>query len=79
MLLLLGIEQQVIEAQGNLLRIPGKAQTTILAMLVNNDIAITSLNPLAQTLEEVYVETTRKADNAPIVATTGKQEQGGRS
>ncbi len=76
---LLGIEQQVIEAQGNLLRIPGKGQATILAALVNNDIAITSLNPLVQTLEEVYVETTRKADNATIAATTGKQEQGGQA
>ncbi len=74
---LLGIEQQIIEAQGNLLRIPGKGQTSILAALVNNDIAITSLNPLAQTLEEVYVETTRKADNASVATTTSKQEQGG--
>ena len=72
-----GIEHQVIEAQGNLLRIPGKAQTTILAALVHNDIAITSLNPLAQTLEEVYVETTSKADNASVATTTGKREQGG--
>ncbi|MHB8598616.1 MAG: hypothetical protein ACYDER_17600 [Ktedonobacteraceae bacterium] len=76
---LLDIEQQVIEAQGNLLRIVGKGQATILAALVNNDIAITSLNPLAQTLEEVYVETTRKADDAAIATTTGKQEQGGRA
>ncbi|HLJ34959.1 MAG TPA: ABC transporter ATP-binding protein [Ktedonobacteraceae bacterium] len=72
-----GIEHQVIEAQGNLLRIPSKAQTTILAALVHNDIAITSLNPLAQTLEEVYVETTSKADNASVATTTGKREQGG--
>jgi len=62
------------------LRIPGKAQTTILAALVKNDIAIKSLNPLAQTLEEVYVETTRKADktdNANSATTT--PGQGGRS
>ena len=73
---LLGIEQQVIEAQGNLLRIPGKVQEPILALLVKHDIAITSLNPLAQTLEEVYVETTRKADktdNANVVTTPPRQ------
>lgn len=73
---LLGIGQQVIEAQGNFLRIAGKEQATILAELVKHDIAITSLNPLAQTLEEVYVETTRKADktdNANLATTPPRQ------
>ncbi len=76
-----GIAPHIIEAQGNLLRIPGKAQASILAALVNSDIAITSLNPLAQTLEEVYVETTRKADRADKsedARETSANGQGGR-
>ena len=72
---LLDIEQQIIAAQGNVLRIPGKMQNAILALLVNTDIAITSLNPLTQTLEEVYVETTRNAEDTNAGTT---QPRGGR-
>lgn len=61
--------EQVVEAQGYLLRIHGKAQTTVLAALVEAGIAITSLNPLSQTLEEVYVQTTRAADEASSAST----------
>ncbi|HLQ29534.1 MAG TPA: ABC transporter ATP-binding protein [Ktedonobacteraceae bacterium] len=58
----LGLAEQVIEAQGNLLRIAGKAQSTILSSLVDAGIGIASLNPLSRTLEDVYVQTTRAAD-----------------
>ncbi len=58
----LGLAEQVIEAQGNLLRIHGKTQAVVLAALVGAEVAIASLNPLSQTLEEVYVRTTRLAD-----------------
>lgn len=55
----LGLSDQVIEAQGNLLRITEDQQTSILAKLVNANITITSLNPVNRTLEEVYVKTTQ--------------------
>jgi ABC-2 type transport system ATP-binding protein len=60
----LGIGEEIIEAKGNVLRVSGKAQSAILAALVEADIAITSLNPLSRTLEDVYVQTTRAADSA---------------
>ena len=60
----LGLAEQVIETQGNLLRIPGQAQPAILAALVQAGMAIASLNPLSRTLEDVYVQTTRAADAA---------------
>jgi len=72
----LGIAEQVIETRGNLLRIPGKAQPAILTALVNAGIPILSLNPLTETLEEVYVRTTRSADIASFVPSSGK---GGKS
>ncbi|MDQ2714590.1 MAG: ABC transporter ATP-binding protein [Chloroflexota bacterium] len=68
--------EQVIEAHGNLLRIPGKAQATVLAALVEAGIAITSLNPLSQTLEEVYVQTTRAADEASSARTVAAGKVG---
>lgn len=66
----LDLVEQVVETQGNLLRIPGKVQAAVLAQLVNGNVAIASLNPLSRTLEEVYVQTTRLADNASAVAST---------
>lgn len=63
----LGMTERIIEAQGNLLRISGSAQPDVLAALVSADISISSLNPLNQTLEEVYVQTTRRAENASSV------------
>jgi ABC-2 type transport system ATP-binding protein len=54
----LGIAELVIETQGNKLLIPGAAQHTILAALINADIALSSLNLLSQTLEDVYVQIT---------------------
>lgn len=73
----LGIAEQVIEARGNLLRIPGSAQPTILAALVNANIPILSLNPLTETLEEVYVRTTRLADRASFVPSASGNGRGG--
>lgn len=55
----LDLSGQVIEAQGNLLRITEDQQPSILAKLVNANIVITSLNPVNRTLEEVYVKTTQ--------------------
>ncbi len=62
----LGITEQVMETQSNLLRIPDHAQATVLAQLVNADIPIVSLTPVNRTLEEVYVRTTQASDNAAI-------------
>ncbi len=52
----LGIAGQVMEVQGNLLRIADSAQADILAQLVNANIPIVSLTPVNRTLEEVYVD-----------------------
>lgn len=73
----LGIGEQVIEMQGNVLRIAGKAQQTVLAALVGANIAIASLNPLTRTLEDVYVQTTRTADEVSPEASTSSNGRGG--
>jgi ABC-2 type transport system ATP-binding protein len=59
----LKLGERVIEARENVLRIPAAAQQETLAALVAAHIPIHSLNPLTQTLEEVYVRATR-ADEA---------------
>ncbi len=74
----LNIADQIIEAQGNVLRITDKTQTNILSALVQANIAIASLNPLSRTLEDVYVQTTRAADNPAITIASGNQMQGGK-
>ena len=51
----LGIVGQVVQAQGNLLRIRDAVQASILRRLVNANIPIVSLTPVNRTLEEVYV------------------------
>jgi predicted Fe-Mo cluster-binding NifX family protein len=60
----LDIADQVIDTQENVLRVSGKAQSAVLAALVNAGIDIISLNPLSRTLEDVYVQTTNAADSA---------------
>ena len=52
----LGIANQIIQAEDNLLRIRAEAQQAILAALVSADIPIHALNPLTQTLEDVYMQ-----------------------
>jgi hypothetical protein len=70
-----------MEAQSNVLRIPGAAQQRVLAALVEADIPISSLNPLSQTLEDVYVQITgntmTKAEEIgkEINGVSGKGEQ----
>jgi len=75
----LGISGQVIEARGNLLCIPRSAQPGILATLVHANVSILSLNPLTETLEEVYVRTTRSADRVSFVPSTSESRRGGRA
>jgi ABC-2 type transport system ATP-binding protein len=55
----LHLSDQVIATEGNLLRIADSAQQAVLAALVAASIPILSLNPISQTLEEVYVHTTQ--------------------
>ena len=55
----LGIQELVIEAQNNYLRINIESQNRVLAALVEANIQIHSLNPVSQTLEDVYIHTTR--------------------
>nr|HET6904404.1 ABC transporter ATP-binding protein [Ktedonobacteraceae bacterium] len=74
----LNLADQIIEAQGNMLRITGKTQATILSALVQANITIASLNPLSRTLEDVYVQTTRAADNPATTIASGNQVQGGK-
>ena len=60
----LGIAGQVMETQGNLLRIADSVQANVLARLVNANIPIVSLTPVNRTLEEVYVDTLVKTEYA---------------
>lgn len=62
----LSITHQIIETQGNLLRIAEDQQASILTRLVNANIAITSLNPVSRTLEEVYVKTTQSSEKTIV-------------
>jgi ABC-2 type transport system ATP-binding protein len=64
----LGIAELVIEVQENVLRIPGAVQHTILSALIDADIALHSLNPLSQTLEDVYVQITGSAERSATEA-----------
>ncbi len=75
----LDISEQVIEAQGNMLRIPGKVQSTLLARLVDAGIDITSLNPLSRTLEDVYVQTTSAVDERSSLISNSSGGPGGKS
>jgi len=75
----LDIGEQVIEALGNILRIPRRQQSTLLARLVDAGIDIASLNLLSRTLEDVYVQTTLTADNdVSSTLFSGAGGQGGR-
>lgn len=65
----LGITEQVMKTQGNLLHIADSAQAQVLAQLVHANIPLVSLTPVNRTLEEVYVRTTQASDNA-ITAST---------
>ena len=57
----LGITAHVTATQANRVRLRSSDQQVILAALIRADIPITSLNPLRQTLEDVYVQATRQA------------------
>jgi ABC-2 type transport system ATP-binding protein len=74
----LEMAEQVIEAQGDMLRIAGKVQAAVLAKLVEAGIGIASLKPLSRTLEDVYVQTTRAADDTSSVLFTGTRGHGGK-
>jgi ABC-2 type transport system ATP-binding protein len=62
----LGIAEHVIEAHNNLMRIDAESQDRVLAALVAANIQIHSLNPISQTLEEVYINTTRPGAEQPV-------------
>lgn len=55
----LSLQEQVIEAHGNLLRIPDRAQTQVLTTLLQHNVPLHSLHPVSRTLEDVYVNTTQ--------------------
>jgi ABC-type multidrug transport system ATPase subunit len=62
----LGIAKHVIEAHNNLMRIDAESQDRVLAALVAANVQIHSLNPISQTLEEVYINTTRRDAEQPV-------------
>ena len=62
----LGIAKHVIEAHNNLMRIDAESQDRVLAALVAANVQIHSLNPISQTLEEVYINTTRPGAEQPV-------------
>lgn len=55
----LGFQDHVIETKDNYLRIKVEAQNRVLSALVAANIHIHSLNPVSQTLEDVYIHSTR--------------------
>ena len=55
----LGIQEHVIDAKDNYLRIKSESQNGVLAALAAAGIQILSLNPVSQTLEDVYIRSTR--------------------
>ena len=61
----LGFAEHVIEMQNNLIRINAKSQDSVLSALVTANVQIHSLNPVNQTLEEVYLHTTRPGSEKP--------------
>lgn len=62
----LGIAEHVIDMQNNLMRTDAASQDRVLAALVTAGVAIHSLNPVSQTLEEVYIHTTRPGAEQPV-------------
>jgi len=64
----LDLADHIIEARDNLLRIPTDAQQTVLAALISANIPIHALNPLTQTLEDVYMRATRSSVTAEDAA-----------
>jgi ABC-2 type transport system ATP-binding protein len=66
----LHIDKHVLEMERNLLRIRAEAQQEVLAALVLAEVPIQALNPLSQTLEEVYIQTTRAGvESRPLAST----------
>lgn len=75
----LKLDEAVIEARENLLRIHTPSQQAVLEALVGASIPIHSLQPVNQTLEEVYIHTTRPEDTratARIALVSGKVTKG---
>ncbi len=62
----LGIAEHVVEMHNNLMRISAESQDRVLAALVDANVQIHSLNPISQTLEEVYINTTRPGAEQPV-------------
>ncbi len=65
----LHIAEQVMETQGNVLRVADTAQASVLKELVQAQVPIVSLNPVSRTLEEVYVRTTQVNTEDTLLAT----------
>lgn len=63
----LGITAHTLATQHNLMRIPATAQQTVLSALVGAAIPIHELHPVSQTLEEVYIHTTRPEEETPMI------------
>ena len=72
----LQLNEQIVEAQGNLLRLVDSMQQKVLSALLAADIPIVALNPVSRTLEEVYVSTTDNSE-AKIFQEGGSTLQGG--
>jgi ABC-2 type transport system ATP-binding protein len=58
----LQLNEQIVETQGNLLRLVDAVQSSVLSALLTADVPIISLNPVSRTLEEVYVSTTGNSE-----------------
>lgn len=70
---LLALREYVQEAENNFLKLSAKHQQRVLGALVQAEVAIHSLNPVSQTLEEVYILTTRPdLENKILVSASGR-------
>lgn len=72
----LALKEQVVGTQDNILRVRGSEQELVLSKLVNAKVPLLSLNPLNRTLEEVYVQATRRADEHIFGTVTTLNESG---
>ena len=62
--------------ENDVLRIAGRDQQRVLAALVGANVAIASLNTMSRTLEDVYVQTTRAAEEVSSEVSTSSNGRG---
>ena len=72
----LGLASLAVEAQENRLRVAASEQATLLAALVAANVPITSLNPVNETLEDLYVRVAGPQRPLAEAISVGEREKG---